>query len=93
MALKALIIFDKDRFVYQIEKGISWLLSHQTLDGSWQTNRILQIPATNIEDPKEVKTWRNSSFGVNCLSDDFNRNFTTSTVINCLATLNNHYVN
>jgi hypothetical protein len=93
LALKALFVYDKGRFKNQIEKGISWLLSHQTLDGSWQTNRILQIPATNIEDPKEVKTWRNSSFGVNCLSDDFNRNFTTSTVINCLATFNNHYVN
>jgi hypothetical protein len=92
LALKALFVFDKGRFNDQIEKGISWLLSHQTLDGSWQTSRILQIPATNIEDPKEVKTWRNSSFGVNCLSDDFNRNFTTSTVINCLATLNNHYL-
>lgn len=93
LALKALYIFDKEEYKNQIAKGKSWLLSHQTLDGSWQTNRILQIPATNIEDPKEVKTWRNSSFGVNCLGDDFNRNFTTSTVINCLATLNNHYVN
>jgi hypothetical protein len=93
LALKALYIFDKEIYKYQIAKGKNWLLSHQTLDGSWQTNRILQIPATNIEYPKEVKTWRNSSFGVNCLSDDFNRNFTTSTVINCLATLNNHYVN
>jgi squalene cyclase len=90
LALKTLFIFDKGRFKNQIDKGISWLLTHQTLDGSWQTNKILQIPATHIEDPKEVNNWRNSSFGVNCLSDDFNRNFTTSTVINCLATLKNN---
>jgi squalene-hopene/tetraprenyl-beta-curcumene cyclase len=93
LALKALCIFEKEDYKNQIAKGTSWLLNHQTLDGSWQTNRILQIPATNIEDPKEIKTWRNSSFGVNCISDDFNRIFTTSTVVNCLATLKNDYVN
>ena len=87
LALKALFVFDKNQFHNQIKIGLNWLLKNQTLDGSWLTNRILQIPATNIIEPKDVHIWRNSSFGVNCLSDDFNRNFTTSTVVNCLSTL------
>ena len=86
LALKALIFYDKDKYINQIEKGIDWILSMQTEDGSWKTDRILRIPATNIENPEIVEKWRNSSFGVNCVTDDHNRVFTTSSVINCLAT-------
>ena len=86
LALKALILYDKVHYSNEIKKGIDWLLNTQTQDGSWQTNRILQIPATDIEDPDNIGKWRNSSFGVNCVTDDHNRVFTTSTVVNCLAT-------
>ena len=86
LALKALISYDKLHYSNEIKQGIDWLLSTQTQDGSWQTNRILQIPATDIEDPANVLKWRSSSFGVNCVTDDHNRVFTTSAVVNCLAT-------
>jgi hypothetical protein len=86
LALKALMSFDKKEYSDSINKGIRWLIDNQTTDGSWQSNRILQIPATDVEDVSSVKSWRNSSFGVNCVSDDYNRVFTTSMVVNCLAT-------
>jgi hypothetical protein len=86
LALKALIIYDKDAFSNEIQNGINWLLNTQTQDGSWQTNRILQIPATDVTHPENVSVWRNSSFSVNCVTDDHNRVFTTSAVVNCLAT-------
>jgi Squalene-hopene cyclase C-terminal domain len=85
LAIKALISFDFQEYEKQIFKGISWLLNNQTQDGSWQTNRILQIPAPDIENPKNVTKWRNSSFGYNCVTDDYNRVFTTSIVFNCLS--------
>ncbi len=85
LAIKALICYDFQKYEKQIFKGVSWLLNNQTQDGSWQTNRILQIPAPNIENPDNVMKWRNSSFGYNCVTDDYNRVFTTSIVLNCLS--------
>jgi hypothetical protein len=90
LATKALILCNNPDFDSAIEKGIDWLLKNQTSDGSWQTNRILRIPATDVQNPLEVRYWRNSSFGVNCLVDDHNRLFTTSTVLNVLNLKNNY---
>ena len=84
LAIKALLVVDAQIYKNQIEKGIAWLITNQTEDGSWHTNRILQIPATDVTDPKTVENWRNSSFGVNCITDDHNRVFTAVTVWNCL---------
>lgn len=86
LALNALLVVDETMNKIAIQRGVNWLLTNQTTDGSWTTDRILQIPATNIEDPKTVNNWRNSSFGVNCITDDHNRVFTASTVLNFLAT-------
>ena len=84
LAIKSLIAYDATSFQDSIVKGVEWLLAHQTEDGSWQTNRILRIPATDVMDPSTITHWRKSSFGVNCLVDDHNRVFTTSTVLNAL---------
>lgn len=84
MAIKSLIVYDATSFQDSIAKGVEWLIAHQTLDGSWQTNRILRIPATDVMDTSTITQWRKSSFGVNCLVDDHNRVFTTSTVLNAL---------
>jgi hypothetical protein len=86
LALKALLVYDAKHYSSAIEKGINWLLKNQTTDGSWQTDRILQIPATNVPNPTTVRHWRSSSFGVNCVTDDHNRVFSTATVLNCLCT-------
>ncbi len=53
-------------------------------DGSWQSQRILRIPAPDVHEPNQVTKWRKSAFGVNTLTDDHNRIFTTATVINAL---------
>jgi prenyltransferase beta subunit len=84
LAIKSLITYDATSFQDSISKGVEWLLAHQTEDGSWQTNRILRIPATDVMDPSTITHWRKSSFGVNCYVDDHNRVFTTSTVLNAL---------
>ena len=84
LAVKALLMYDASSFEESISQGVKWLLTNQTQDGSWQTNRILRIPATDVINPSTVTHWRKSSFGVNCLVDDHNRLFTTSTVVNAL---------
>lgn len=88
LAVKALSLYAKNRrevrATLALEKGISYLQKMQTTDGSWQSTRILQIPSTDIENPESVKKWNKSSFGVNILTDDYNRVFTTATVINAL---------
>jgi hypothetical protein len=84
LALKAMLSFEPEKQKTKIEAAAKWLLTNQMTDGSWQTDRILRIPATNVTNPSTVSRWRKSSFGVNALSDDHNRIFTTSTVINAL---------
>jgi geranylgeranyl pyrophosphate synthase len=85
LALKAILAHNPQNQQLEIEGAAKWLQNHQTTDGSWQTSRILRIPATDVLNPATVTTWRNSSFGVNALSDDYNRVFTTATVVNALS--------
>lgn len=87
LAVKALVIYDSKKFAAELEKASSWLINQQTMDGSWQTSRILAIPATDVMKISEVTHWRKSSFGVNIVVDDHNRVFTTATVVNAL----NHF--
>nr|GFC53214.1 hypothetical protein [Tanacetum cinerariifolium] len=84
LAIKALLIESSQDYSASIERGVNWLVSNQVDDGSWLTTRILCIPATDVANPKDIKSWRLSSFGVNILVDDHNRIFTTSTVLNAL---------
>jgi len=84
LAIRALLLYDVDRYQEAIQRGIHWLLAHQMNDGSWQTNRVLLLPATDVIHPEKVAHWRNSSFGVNVMIDDHNRLFTTATVLNTL---------
>ncbi|HOR40383.1 MAG TPA: prenyltransferase/squalene oxidase repeat-containing protein [Paludibacteraceae bacterium] len=89
LSLKSLMdyfLYSKSQIINdRIDIGINWLINNQMKDGSWKVSRILQIPFPDILDPLEVKDWRHTSFGLNCLVDDHNRIFTTSTVYNCLC--------
>lgn len=94
LALKALIDFkihfNKTALQPFIKKGIDWLIENQMNDGSWKVSRILQLPSPEIKNPNDVKKWGQTSFGLNCLVDDHNRIFTTSTVYNCLCLYGKH---
>ncbi|NQX54902.1 hypothetical protein HQN86_14870 [Pedobacter panaciterrae] len=84
LAMKALLQFNDKHYTEEIQKGAEWLLRNQTGDGSWPTNRVLLLPATNVIQLETVEQWRKSSFGVNVIIDDHNRVFTTATVLNTL---------
>jgi len=85
MAIKALLVVDKNKYRDHIEKGIDFLALNQLEDGGWFGSYSLRIPATNIEDITRVNTWRKGSFGSNILAEDYNRIMTTSTVINAIG--------
>jgi hypothetical protein len=84
MAAETLRNYDKDKYAYQVELGIKFLLNNQTTDGSWKSGRILTIPQTDIIDKEQIPKWRKSSFGVNIIVDDHKRIFTTVTVLKTL---------
>lgn len=68
-----------------INNGITWLRKNQYDDGSWKTARILRLPFPDELNPANIKDWRRTSFGLNCLVDDHKRVFTTATIYNTLG--------
>lgn len=83
-AVNGLLAFKPEKHLEELKKAAEWLIQKQMMDGSWQTSRVLAIPATDVEDPSKVRHWRKSSFGVNVIVDDHNRVFTAATVLNAL---------
>lgn len=84
LALRALSEYNYEENKTYILKGLKFILNNQLIDGSWISGRILAIPATDVKDQKNVDSWRNSSFGVNILVDDYKKVFTTVTVCSML---------
>lgn len=89
LALKALMSVQLEEktndFKEKIQLGINWLIRTQCTDGSWPASRILQLPSPEITDINHIKTWANTSFGLNCKVDDHNRVFTTATIYNSIG--------
>lgn len=73
-----------------IERGVDWIVSQQNDDGSWDSEEILRIPAPDILDPQSVNNWKRSSFGVNIITDDYGRVFTTALTYNILLSYNRY---
>lgn len=71
-------------------KGVDWIVSQQNDDGSWDSEEILRIPAPDILDPQSVNNWKRSSFGVNIITDDYGRVFTTALTYNILLSYNRY---
>ena len=92
LCLKALeTIPDMDsRIKERLEKGITWLLRQQNDDGSWDSENILRIPAPEVVDPHIIEKWKKSSFGVNVITDNYERVFTTALAYNTLHFYKDH---
>lgn len=73
-----------------IEKGVNWIIDQQNDDGSWDSEDILRIPAPDILDPRSVNKWKKSSFGVNIITEDYERVFTTALTYNTLLSFNKY---
>ncbi len=80
-----IIAFSQDDLLKEkCQRSVDWLAGMQTVNGSWKSDRILVIPQTDVMSQSMVKSWRNSSFGVNICVDDHKRVFTTLTVLSVI---------
>ncbi|MCH7399022.1 terpene cyclase/mutase family protein [Belliella sp. DSM 107340] len=84
LALRALCEYNFEDNRTYILKGFRFILNNQLIDGSWVSERILAIPATDVKNQEDVISWRKSSFGVNVLVDDYKKVFTTVSVVGAL---------
>jgi hypothetical protein len=74
----------------QIEKTVSFLLQKQFSDGSWQNSNALQVP--NSKDTKPNNShFPVSTFGMNVRAKEFNRLFTTISVLKSLSAYEDKY--
>lgn len=92
LSIKALesVSGDDKSIKEHIARGIKWLLCQQNEDGSWDSENILRIPAPEILDPQKIIKWRKSSFGVNIITDNYQRVFTTALSYNILLTFSKY---
>ena len=74
----------------KIEKTISFLLQNQFSDGSWQNSNALQIP--NAQDTKINNIhFPIATFGMNVRAKEFNRLFTTTSILQSLSVYENKF--
>jgi hypothetical protein len=74
----------------QIKKTVSFLLQKQFNDGSWQNSNALQVP--NSQDANPDKThFPIATFGMNVRAKEFNRLFTTTSVLQSLSVYEDKY--
>ena len=82
MALE-ILMFDYDKHVSKVNKAVSFLMKNQYKDGSWTNSNALLIPDPS-KDVWDVKNFPISSIGVGVRAQEFDRLFTTSTVLKSL---------
>jgi hypothetical protein len=83
LALEILLLETEKTGLY-VTKAIEYLLQHQYIDGSWDNAFALQVPNSS-----DIVSSNNhfpiSSFGMNVRAKEFNRLFTTSTVLEAIS--------
>lgn len=89
-ALSAEILLLDANAKLKAEKAILYLLQNQYDDGSWENSNALQIPNSNSIKPEDL-LYSVSSFGMNVRSKEFNRLFTTVSVLETLAIYERKY--
>lgn len=76
--------------IKSIDKTISFLHQNQYSDGSWQNSNALQVP--NAQDTKINNThFPIATFGMNVRAKEFNRLFTTVSILQSLSVYENNF--
>ena len=84
LALKGLLI-EPDNISENIATGISWILKHQSEDGSWNSSYKLRIPHPSTTEPWNQTIWKVGGKAINAIIEDHRRIFTTATVFKTLV--------
>lgn len=82
MALE-ILMDDACRYRDQIERSVDYLLKNQYEDGSWKSSHALQIPHPDNFEPQGFP-YPVDTHGTNVRAKEFNRLFTTSTILKAL---------
>lgn len=78
LALEILLL--NKNSVLEVKKAVGYLLQNQYKDGSWSNSHALQIP--NSQNEKSLfESFPVATFGMNVRAKEFNRLFTTSTIL------------
>lgn len=83
LALEILLLKKHTIYISEINKIISHILNNQFLDGSWNSSHSLKIPNPNNIDTQTVML-PISTHGTNVRAKEFNRLFTTSSILKSL---------
>lgn len=70
-----------------LERGVMWLLAHQSPDGGWESRHILRIPHPSTRDPWTQVGWREDGKAIGAVIRDQRRLYTTATVFTALSRL------
>lgn len=73
-----------------LKRGLRWLLAHQSADGSWPAVPMMLLPSPEILHPWEHGPWRASIAGLDVIVPDWQRLFTTATVLQALEVTATH---
>jgi hypothetical protein len=84
LALEILLLADKGNLDSEIEKGVDYLLENQYTDGSWRNSHALQVPYSHDINPTDCH-FPIANFGMNVRAKEFNRLFTTSSILQSLS--------
>lgn len=79
-----ILLLNNDKYGFEIEKLKDYLLNKQFQDGSWENSHTLQIPDPSHDDPKD-KIYGISSHGTSVRAKEFNRLFTTVSILKGLS--------
>lgn len=84
-----ILLFDNNS-KRKVEKAIFYLIENQYYDGSWDNSNALQVPNSKSIEP-DNSVYPVSSFGMNVRAKEFNRLFTTVSVLQILTTYERKY--
>jgi|TARA_B110000037_G_scaffold221513_1_gene292798 hypothetical protein len=85
LALEVLLLKSHNNFTFAINKSIYFILQNQFSDGSWSNSHSLRIPDPSISIETELPV---STHGINVRAKEFNRLFTTTSILKSLQLWN-----
>jgi len=85
LATIALLKVNSKKYKSLTSRSIKWLIENQFEDGSFKVEHILRMPSPGAmqKDLNSIQ-WKRASLGVNVLTDDHKRVFTSSVALNAI---------